>query len=315
MYQRIKVLSLVLALFGSCHSLFPRALSNSTQNSTSTSNHTTSDVYPPDHAEWSYLNGMTWWKMDPTQQDHARFHAYLSMAAYGDYESLCPATFTKGFTVLEKFETPIGQAGFVAHIPEMEKVVIVFKSEDNINLVDWTPVSISDLISDCQDCKAARGIKSLYISAREQTNDWAIAKAKVAELGLKFSVTGHGVGGAVAALAALHLGSENYVHFSHNHGMPRALNYPAVVKYDNIFQVLAGQSLIAENDYMVQAIPLGEFYHVATRIKIFGPMQKYLINCYGNNENSTCNGDGSNYAIHDLYFTPKGQCGMADKGW
>ena len=56
------------------------------------------------------------------------------------------------------------------------------------------------------------------------------------ESNLLFSVTGFGVGGAVAALAGLDLGARNLVHYSHNQGMPRAFNYASVVRYDNLFQ-------------------------------------------------------------------------------
>jgi alpha-beta hydrolase superfamily lysophospholipase len=67
--------------------------------------------------------------------------------------------------------------------------------------------------------------------AKKASNNFKVAKDAVTSTGLKFSVTGHGVGGAVAALAALDLGSvasEPKVHYSHNQGMPRAFNYPAV---------------------------------------------------------------------------------------
>lgn len=33
--------------------------------------------------------------------------------------------------------------------------------------------------------------------------------------------------------------------------MPRTFNMAAVIKYDNLFQVLAGQSVVARNDFSV----------------------------------------------------------------
>ena len=65
----------------------------------------------------------------PTQQDHARLHAYLSMSAYGDFRKTCPGTFPKGFTVLQEFNVPVpgmnvGQSGYIAKVPDMEKVSI-----------------------------------------------------------------------------------------------------------------------------------------------------------------------------------------------
>ncbi|KAH9459579.1 hypothetical protein MJO29_010645 [Puccinia striiformis f. sp. tritici] len=282
---------------------------------TTVSDPTTNPTGDPEHPGWRYLNGFPWWQQDPTQQDHARFHCYLSMASYGDYATLCPNTFTKGFTVLEEFNTPTGQGGFTALIPEMEKVVIVFRGFENYQALNWRQASIEDLIGNCRGCKAAAGVKKLYLSAKAATNNWEIATKKVAETGLKFSVTGHGIGGSVAALAAMDLGQTGLVHYSHNQGMPRSLNREAVLRYDDLFQVLAGQSLVAENDFMVQTIPKIPYYHVGSKVKISGDMQQWLTNCYGNNENVTCTGLGNNYAIHDHYFTPKGQCGSANKGW
>ncbi|PLW17587.1 hypothetical protein PCANC_13772 [Puccinia coronata f. sp. avenae] len=348
-FSRIQALLLAISLLGlsRAHSIRPRALAPSDPDPalTSRSNRTNSDPRPktqtvnnnnnnnnqnstvalsnansdppfrPDHPDWDYLNGYTWWKSDPTQQDHARFHAYLSMASYGDYANLCPKTFTKGFTVLQTFSTRAGQNGFIALIPEMVKVVIVFQGVENLQSIDWRPASIEDLVADCQGCAMASGVRQLYLSAKQATNNWDVAIRKVAETGLKFSVTGLGVGGAVAALAAMDLGSKGLVHYAHNQGMPRAMNYAAMVRYDNLFQVLAGQSVVSENDWMVQAIPMRPFYHVGSKVKILGPMQQWLINCYGNNENRTCTGDGSSYENHSVYFTPKGECGKADKGW
>lgn len=238
------------------------------------------------------------------------------MSAYGNYNLTCPTTFTKGFTVLQTFDTPLGQQGYIAHIPEMEKVVIVFRGRDDLDSLDWTPVSIEDLVISCPGCKAAAAVKALYLSAKQATNNWEIAKQKVKQIkGLKFSVTGHAVGGAVAALAAMDLGASNDVHYSHNQGMPRALNYAAVVRYDNLFQALAGQSLVAVNDFMVQAIPPIDFYHVGTKVKILGDRQQWLVNCYGNGENLDCIGNGTDYRIHNRYYTPRGYCGSVDKGW
>ncbi|OAV97801.1 hypothetical protein PTTG_25968 [Puccinia triticina 1-1 BBBD Race 1] len=331
----ICALSLVV-LSGAHRAIRPRALPSSQTASsealqparTNTSSISTSATWVPDHPDWEYLNGIPWWKTDATQQDHLRFHAYLSMAAYGDYAALCPSTFPKGFTVLENFNTEDGQAGFTALIPDMDKVVIVFRGYENYRALDWSEASIEDLVKDCQGCTVAAGVKKLYLSAKAATNNWEVAKKAVAahcvvldpsqpdkKKCIKFSVTGHAMGGAVAALAAMDLGSTGDVHYSHNQAMARVFNYASVVRYDNLFQVLAGQSIVAKDDYMVQIIPLGNFCHVGTKVVILGEMQQWLINCYGNNENSTCLGTGNNYAIHDNYFTPKGQCGTAHKAW
>lgn len=75
--------------------------------------------------------------------------------------------------------------------------------------LDRTPVSIEGLVSNCSGCKVAKGVYDLYMLAKKATNDFAAAKQAVKDTGLLFSVTGHGVGGAVAALAGLDLGARN----------------------------------------------------------------------------------------------------------
>ncbi|EGG02573.1 uncharacterized protein MELLADRAFT_110054 [Melampsora larici-populina 98AG31] len=247
-----------------------------------------------DHPDWFYLNDQEWYKIDPTQQDHMRFHAYLAMSVYGDFMSTCSQTFLKGFTVLQTFE-----GGYIAHIPEMARDTIKFE----------------DIVSGCSGCQVAKGIKELYLSIRSSTNDFSIAKQAVAQTGLLFSVTGHGIGGSIAALAGMDLGARNYVHYSHNFGMPRTFNMAAVMKYDNLFQVLAGQSVVARNDFSVHIVPLGALVHVGSKAHITGDRTQWLQNCFGDNEDPTCLGDGSSQVDHKYYFTPLGQCGSANKGF
>lgn len=274
----------------------------------------------PTHPEWYYLNGMTWWKVDPTQQDHARLHSYLSMSTYGDFRKTCPPTFPKGFTVLQEFNVPgkpYGQSGYIAKVPDMEKIVIVFKG-NSMDGLSWEYQSIEHLIPNCQGCMVAKGVYDLYMLAKTATNDFAVAKQAVKDTGLLFSVTGHGVGGAVAALAALDFGARNLVHYSHHQGAPRSFNYASVVRYDNLFQVLAGQSIVSNNDAVVQQIPFGAYYHVGSKVHIHGDKQRYLVNCYGNSENSTCLGTGRGPASdHVAYWTAPGTCGVLgkDKGF
>lgn len=263
-----------------------------------------------DHPDWFYLNDQEWYKLDPTQQDHMRFHAYLAMSVYGDFMNNCPKTFLKGFTVLQTFE-----GGYIAQIPEMVKIVIVFKGTGGYNQIDWTPTTLEDIVSDCSGCQVARGIKQLYLNIRSATNDFSVAKQAVAQTGLLFSVTGHGIGGSIAALAGMDLGARDLVHYSHNFGMPRTFNMAAVVRYDNLFQVLAGQSAVARNDFSVHIVPLGPLVHVGSKAHITGDKTQWLQNCFGDNEDPKCLGDGSSQVDHKYYFTPLGQCGSADKGF
>ncbi|CAH7666775.1 expressed protein [Phakopsora pachyrhizi] len=205
-------------------------------------------AYPKggDHPDWKYLNQREWYKIDATQQDHARFHSYLSMSIYGDYNKTCPQTFTQGYKIIQSFSN-----FYVAYIPEMDKIVVVFKGPGDYDNFDWYPVSISDIVSDCQYCMTARGVKNAYLEMSRISNNFDIAKKWAKFKKVKFSVTGFGIGGCIAALSALDLGAKDEVHYSHNQGMPRCFNYAAVYKYGNLFQSLSGQSLVNKNDYRV----------------------------------------------------------------
>ncbi|KAH9812104.1 hypothetical protein DFH28DRAFT_899814 [Melampsora americana] len=260
-----------------------------------------------DHPDWFYLNNKEWYKLDPTQQDHMRFHAYLAMSVYGDYTKTCPKTFLKGFTVLQNFE-----GGYIAQIPEMVKIVIVFRGTGGYN-IDWTPTTLEDIVPDCAGCQVAKGIKQQYLRIKSITNDFIVAKKAVIRTKLLFSVTGHGTGGSIAALAGMDLGARNLVHYSHNSGMPRTFNMPAVIRYSNLFQVLSGQSVVARNDFAVHIVPLGPLVHIGSKAHITGDKTQWLKNCFGDNEDKRCLGDGSSQSDHKYYFTPLGQCGSANK--
>ncbi|EGG02476.1 uncharacterized protein MELLADRAFT_91294 [Melampsora larici-populina 98AG31] len=260
-----------------------------------------------DHPDWFYLNQQEWYELDATQQDHMRFHAYLAMSVYGDYMNTCPKTFLKGFTVLQTFE-----GGYIAQIPEMVKIVIVFKGTGGYD-IDWTPTTLEDLVSNCTDCQVATAIKQQYLHVKSMTNDFTVAKQAVARTGLHFSVTGHGTGGSIAALAAMDLGARDLVHYSHNFGMPRTFNMAAVVRYDNLFQVLSGQSVVARNDFSVHIVPLGPLVHVGSKAHLTGNKTQWLKNCFGDNEDPKCLGDRSSQSDHKYYFTHLGQCGSSEK--
>jgi hypothetical protein len=125
------------------------------------------------------------------------------------------------FEVLQDFATPEGQSGFIARVPFMQKIVIVFKGYDSQAVLPWdvVPIDFGRPIPHCtaaNNCTTGSGILALYNSARLATQDWAVAKQAVNATGLKFSVTGHGIGGSVAQLAALDLGIDRFVHYAHS---------------------------------------------------------------------------------------------------
>ncbi|POW02317.1 hypothetical protein PSTT_11888 [Puccinia striiformis] len=207
-----------------------------------------------------------WYTQDADQQDHIRLHwfvyffalltdctfphtllflsHYLRKAAYGDYRSLCPSTFAvdgNEFEVLQDFETVEGQKGFVARVPFMQKIVIVFRGYDSEVALPWdvVPIDFGRPLSHCtaqNSCTTGSGILQLYNSARIATNNWELAKQAVNATGLKFSVTGHGIGGSVAQLAALDLGMDGFVHYAHSQAAPRSVSPTAAKLLSNIFQ-------------------------------------------------------------------------------
>ncbi|CAH7682239.1 hypothetical protein PPACK8108_LOCUS15032 [Phakopsora pachyrhizi] len=263
-----------------------------------------------------------WYMLDQYQQDHIRFHCYLSMASYGDYKTLCPSTFAvegKDFEVIQEFRTDLGQGVFVARVPLMDKIVIVFQGYSTEIPLSWEPVQIDfgRQIANCTaNCTAGSGILDLYNSARIASNDWELAKKAVNTTGHKFSVTGHGIGGAVATLAALDLGSSGFVHYAHFQASPRAVSPAAAAILQNIFQGESAQQVTANNDFFVHAIPRSSFYQrVGTAVWIFGNKTEWMRNCNYYPENLSCLGNGTSFADHFYYFTPMGQCGSADKGF
>lgn len=273
-----------------------------------------------------------WYTQDPNQQDHIRLHCYLSMAAYGDYRSLCPPTFQvegNQFEILEEFETDLHQVGFVARVDFMQKIVIVFRGYDETTVqtvpspppLSWevVPIDFGRPISSCNisnQCTTGRGILDLYNSARIQTQDWKIAKQAVQATGLKFSVTGHALGGSVAQLAALDLGIDGFVHYAHSQGAPRSMSTTAAKLLSQIYQGESGQHVIANHDYFPHLIPRSEqFTRPNTAVWLFGNRTEWMINCHYYPENRACLGNGTSIQDHFYYFTPLGQCGAPDKGF
>ncbi|KAI9618552.1 hypothetical protein KEM48_011699 [Puccinia striiformis f. sp. tritici PST-130] len=276
-----------------------------------------------------------WYTQDADQQDHIRLHwfsdlwirveltltatilfhhlvfqnpcvlapnSYLSMAAYGDYRSLCPSTFAvdgNEFEVLQDFETVEGQKGFVARVPFMQKIVIVFRGYDSEVALPWdvVPIDFGRPLSHCtaqNSCTTGSGILQLYNSARIATNNWELAKQAVNATGLKFSVTGHGIGGSVAQLAALDLGMDGFVHYAHSQAAPRSVSPTAAKLLSNIFQGESGQHAVANHDYFPHIIPRSkDFTRVGSAVWLFGNRTEWMKNCHYYPENIACLGNGT----------------------
>ncbi|KAK9893364.1 hypothetical protein P389DRAFT_175350 [Cystobasidium minutum MCA 4210] len=272
---------------------------------------------------------------------HNRYHAVLAMAAYGDWNTLCPTqTFTQAgllanfpnstdapWTVLDTWgPTPHGAEGWTAFIPEMNKVTWIWKGDYNIekNLPQETaPISsVFGLDNECgPDCRANAFALAGYIEAYQATNGFENAMRRWNEIkettpDFYASTTGHGLGGMHSVLSTVHLGSQGVITFSHNYGAPRTLN-PAAASYHNF--ILGGDQLdrgAGNADVFMSFIPQSsEYTHVNTGIRYFGWDDTYKMNtafCYEDPENPACLPVGDlNEVDHYFYFSNVGQCGGA----
>lgn len=91
-----------------------------------------------------------------------------------------------------------------------KQVVLVFRGDYNIEnslSTDITTLAGLGLGSDtCSNCTVNAQALQAYLEAREETNNWALSRARVEETGLEYSITGHGFGGMLSLIASVDLG-------------------------------------------------------------------------------------------------------------
>ncbi|GAA5903442.1 hypothetical protein JCM8208_001921 [Rhodotorula glutinis] len=266
---------------------------------------------------------------------HERYHGLLSMAAYNsDPTTACAQTFDQAalessfpgstaapWTYVQGFgPTASGGEGFVAVIPEMDKVVMVFKGmfgwESTFN---QSTVDVGQLFyigDSCQNCTAHAAATQAYIEAKEVTNDWELVKYYVNTTGAQWSITGHGFGGMVAQVASLDLGWRGLSHWTHNHGAARVFNAPAATLMNSLYGGEAGQRVVANDDPVPSYIPESDDYTFA--LQGFHILGNGTSNATYGYDFTVCN-DPSDEACHGTaggpiddhlsYYTPIGQCG------
>jgi len=210
---------------------------------------------------------------------HNRYHAVLAMAAYGDYETLCPQqTFTEAsmrqnfpntdlpaWEIIERFgPTEHGAEGFTVLIPEMDKVVLIFKGDYGLesslpsNVTSFAGLGLGEDV--CENCTVNEYALQGYVEARAATNNWAASRARYESTGLQYSITGHGLGGMHSLIASVDLGWAGVCRWSHNYGTPRTFNAAGAAFYDRMFMGEAGERGVANNDRFVEIIPASEDY-------------------------------------------------------
>ncbi|GAA6021384.1 hypothetical protein JCM10207_002030 [Rhodosporidiobolus poonsookiae] len=264
---------------------------------------------------------------------HERYHGLLSMAAYSDDPStVCAGTFDQAalassfpdsteapWTYIQGFgPTPGGAQGFTVVIPEMDKVVIVFKGlfgwESTFNQSSTNIGTLLNLGENCANCTAHAAATQAYLEAKEATNDWELVKYYVNTTGHQWSVTGHGFGGMVAQIAALDLGWRGLCHWSHSHGAARVMNPAAANLYNSLFGGEAGQRTVANNDIVPTYIPESDDYTFTLQgFHIVGDGRSnatygYDFDVCNYATDANCLG-GDSLEDHTEYYTPIGYCG------
>ncbi|BGP11353.1 hypothetical protein JCM10049v2_007258 [Rhodotorula toruloides] len=271
----------------------------------------------------------------PADVSSSQYWRLLSMAAYSnDPTTVCAQTFDQAaltssfpnsteapWTLIQQFgPTAMGTQGFSVVIPEMDKVVIVFKGmfgwESTFNDSTVNIGTLLNLGPNCTDCTAHASATAAYLEARQLTNDFELEQYYVNTTGHQFSVTGHGWGGMLAQVAAIDLGWRGLVRWSHSHGAARVFNPPAAALYNSLFGGEAGQRTVANDDPVPTYIPESANYtftlqgfHITgngTSNATYG----YDYTVCNDPTNQECAGTvGGNFTDHLAYYTPIGMCG------
>ncbi|GAA5992178.1 hypothetical protein JCM11641_007788 [Rhodosporidiobolus odoratus] len=264
---------------------------------------------------------------------HERYHGLLSMAAYNDDPStVCAQTFDQAalassfpdsteapWTYIQGFgPTPGGAQGFTVIIPEMDKVVIVFKGmfgwESTYNQSTVNIGTLLNLGEGCANCTAHAAATQAYLEAKEATNDWELVKYYVNTTGHQWSVTGHGWGGMIAQIGALDMGWRGLCHWSHSHGAARTMNPASANLYNSLFGGEAGQRTVHNDDIVPTYIEESDDYTFT--LQGFHIVGNGTSNATYGYDYDVCNAatdpnclGGQNYEDHLEYYTPIGQCG------
>ncbi|GAA5930356.1 uncharacterized protein JCM15063_004783 [Sporobolomyces koalae] len=270
---------------------------------------------------------------------HERYHGLLSMAAYNDdptticaQQTFTQAALLKSFpdsteapwTLIQQFgPTASGASGFNVIIPEMDKVVIVFKgmfgweSTFNDSTADiGTTLNLGPRCTGVEGgCTAHAGALQAYLEVKEATNNWELVEYYVNQTGHQWSVTGHGFGGMMAQIAAIDLGWAGKVHWSHSHGAARVFNPTAANLYNSLFAGEAGQRTVANDDAVPGYIPESANYtHTLQGFHVYGENATYGMSydICNTATDPNCLG-GNNASDHLFYYTPIGECGNPNK--
>lgn len=139
-------------------------------------------------------------------------------------EGACADVTSNGATITKNLAGSVtGMYGFVAVDPGKEKVVVSYRGSSNI--LNWI-TNIRFLLCDSpisSSAKAHCGFQDAYDELRSDT-ELAVASALAANPGYGLVVTGHSLGGSVAAIAAGELRANGYTLDAYTYGAARVGN-------------------------------------------------------------------------------------------
>ncbi|KAK9893536.1 hypothetical protein P389DRAFT_112839 [Cystobasidium minutum MCA 4210] len=222
--------------------------------------------------------------------------------------------------------TPSGAEGFTAIVPEMNKALIIFKGNYDIeqglsdDVVDWSYMNLTEGWS-CRNCTVNRQAAQAYVEVKEATNDWQEILDAYYNQGLVFSIAGHGFGGMLSQIASVDMNMQGHCWYSHAYGSPRVFNQAGADWYNQRFNGEAGERGVFADDQYSEFIPEGPNYaHAGTSFLYWGrnsstgnPNMKI---CWHDEDQTPClpGAESQQYDTtpeqdHYFYWANVGQCG------
>ncbi|KAH8918714.1 hypothetical protein BT69DRAFT_1353710 [Atractiella rhizophila] len=293
-------------------------------------------LLPTANSQWYQTHNLT-----PGAYWHNRYFALLGMASYGNYNTKCPnETFTEE-AMLKNFPdstrapwevvstfgpTPSGCKGFTAIVPEMNKALIIFSGnlelEQNLptDSVGWEAIGLGE---ECPGCLVNAFAAQGYMECKNATNNFQAIRDAYVGQGLVFAISGHGLGGMHSQIASVDFNVQQIAYYSHSQGQPRTFNEAGATFYNVRFNGEAGERAVAGNDLITEIIPESENYtHAGTPFYYYG----YNSTSTGMNWEICWLEDGLGYAAcmprdqgtstsledHYFYFTNVGDCGATN---
>ncbi|GAA5960659.1 hypothetical protein JCM3765_005892 [Sporobolomyces pararoseus] len=232
--------------------------------------------------------------------------ARLSMAAYGNPSS-CTSVIP-GLKILSTFTSPLGQRGYIAKVPSLKTVVIQFTGTSSPQNVftdtQFLPIPLNNAACG-SSCLGFAGAVLNYRDAKKATNNFAAAFSAL-EPGYTLTITGHSLGGAVAAIAGVDLNANYLITFGEFRvGNPATAAFLDKKYGQNTYRVShAFDSVPAVVPRSLTAQHHGRAFLLA------GTTLSSLIEC-SSDESIACGG-GINTLDHLLYFVPTTTCGTTD---